>query len=47
MKDTHLHIRISTELKEQAQGLAEADGRTLANWIEQLIKKEIEKAAGK
>lgn len=47
MKDTYLHIRISSELKKQAQELATKDGRTLANWLEQLIRKEIEKAAEK
>jgi predicted HicB family RNase H-like nuclease len=47
MKDTRLNIRISSELKKQAQELAAKDGRTLANWLEQLIRKEIEKAAEK
>jgi len=47
MKDARLNIRISSELKEQAQKLAEADGRDLTNWITWLIRKEIEKAAQK
>jgi predicted HicB family RNase H-like nuclease len=45
MKTEHLHIRISDELKQQAQTLADADGRNLTNWVEWLIKKEIEKAS--
>jgi predicted HicB family RNase H-like nuclease len=45
MKGTHLHIRITEELKAQAQELADKDGRTLTNWIEWIIKQEIEKAA--
>lgn len=47
MKDTYLHIRITQELKAQAQKAAEADGRDLSNWITWLIKKEIEKAVQK
>jgi hypothetical protein len=47
MKDTRLNIRMSSELKEQAQKLAEADGRDLTNWVTWLIRKEIEKAAEK
>ena len=46
-KDSYMHIRINSELKEQAQKLAEADGRDLTNWITWLIRKEIEKAAEK
>ena len=47
MKDARLNIRISSELKEQARKLAEADGRDLSGWITWLIRKEIEKAAEK
>ena len=43
MKDTRLNIRISSELKEQAQKLAEADGRNLSGWVTWLIRKEIER----
>jgi predicted HicB family RNase H-like nuclease len=43
MKDTNLHIRINSDLKIQAQAIAAKEGRTLANWIEQLIKRELEK----
>lgn len=41
-KTERLQIRISPELKEQLQQLAEADGRTVSNYIEQLIKKALE-----
>ena len=47
MKDTRLNIRMSSELKEQAHKLAEADGRDLTGWVTWLIRKEIEKAAEK
>ena len=47
MKDTRLNIRMSSELKEQARKLAEADGRDLTGWVTWLIRKEIEKAAQK
>jgi antitoxin component of RelBE/YafQ-DinJ toxin-antitoxin module len=46
-KDSYMHIRINSELKEQAQKLAEADGRNLSGWVTWLIRKEIEKAAEK
>ena len=41
-KTDRLQIRISPELKQQLQQLAEADGRTVSNYIEQLIKVAIE-----
>lgn len=37
-KTERLQIRISPELKEQLQRLADADGRTVSNYVEQLIK---------
>lgn len=43
MKTERLQIRISPELKAQLQSLAEADGRTISNYIELLIKREIQK----
>ena len=36
-KTDRLNIRISPELKEQLQALADAENRTLSNYIEQLI----------
>ena len=47
MKDTYINIKFNSELKQQAQDQAAREGRTLSNWIEQLIKKELEKASGK
>ena len=42
-KTERLQIRISPELKAQLQQLADADGRTVSNYIEQLIKAAVEK----
>jgi len=42
-----LNIRIDPELKKKAKKLAEADGRSLSNWVTKLISttvKEAEKA---
>lgn len=41
-KTERIYIRITPELKAQLQQLAEADGRTVSNYIEQLIKKALE-----
>ena len=43
MKTERLQIRISPELKAQLQALAEADGRTISNYIEHLIRLQIGK----
>ena len=37
-KTDRIVIRITPELKTQLQQAAEADGRTVSNYIEQLIK---------
>lgn len=42
MKTELLHIRITPELKKQLKATAEADGRTVSNYIEMLIKKDLE-----
>ena len=39
-----LNLRIDPELKKQAKKLAEADGRTLSNWLTRLISREVERA---
>jgi predicted HicB family RNase H-like nuclease len=42
-----LNIRIDPDLKKRAKKLAEADGRSLSNWVTKLIStrvKEAEKA---
>ena len=43
-KEKIINIRIEAELKKQAKKLADNDGRSLSNWILQLIRNEIEKA---
>jgi predicted DNA-binding protein len=43
MKDERLHIRISSELKDQLKKLAEKDHRTVADYVKNMIKIEIEK----
>jgi predicted DNA-binding protein len=40
-KTERLNIRISPELKEQLQRLAEAEGRTVSNYIETLIREKL------
>lgn len=39
-----LNIRIDPELKKKAKKLAEADGRSLSNWVTKLIASKVEKA---
>lgn len=41
VKTERLQIRITPELKEQLQQLADDDGRTVSNYIEMLIKNAI------
>lgn len=43
MKTELLQIRLTKELKEQIKELAAAENRTATNYIETLIKREIEK----
>lgn len=45
-----LNIRIDPELKKKAKKLAEADGRSLSNWVTKLISstvKDAERESGK
>lgn len=42
MKTERLQIRITPELKEKLHAVAEADGRTISNYVEMLIKKDLE-----
>mgnify|MGYP001555887924 FL=1 len=39
-----LNLRISPELKKKAKQVAENDGRSLSNWINHLITREVKKA---
>lgn len=43
-KTDRIQIRISPDLKEKLQKLAEAENRTVSNYIENLIIKELKKA---
>ena len=42
-KTDRLQIRITPELKEKLQSLADAENRSISNYIENLIMKELEK----
>lgn len=42
-----LNLRIDADLKKSAKKLAEKDGRSLSNWVTQLIQQEIAKAEKK
>jgi predicted HicB family RNase H-like nuclease len=39
-----LNIRIDPELKKKAKRLAEADGRSLSNWVTNLISSRVKEA---
>ena len=39
-----LNIRIDPELKKKAKKLAEADGRSLSNWVTKLISERVKEA---
>ena len=41
MKNEFLHIRISEDLKEKLRQAAKADGRTLSNYVEWLVKQAV------
>lgn len=43
MKTERIYIRITPDLKAQLQALAEADGRTISNYITRLIEIEVQK----
>ncbi len=40
-KTERIQIRISPELKQQLQRLAEAENRTVSNYIENLIREKL------
>lgn len=42
-KTERLQIRISPELKQQLQRLAEAENRTVSNYIENLIREKLQR----
>lgn len=45
-KTERLQIRITPELKEKLQALSDAENRSISNYIENLIKIEVEKREG-
>ena len=42
-KEKIINFRIDADLKNRAKKLAEADGRSLSNWITMLIERELKK----
>ena len=42
-----LNLRIDPDLKRSAKKLAEADGRSLSNWVTWLIQREVDQAKRK
>lgn len=42
-KTDRIQIRVTPEMKEQLQKLAEAENRTVSNYIESLILRELNK----
>jgi predicted HicB family RNase H-like nuclease len=41
-KDDVIYIRIPSELKKQAKAAADADGRSLSNWLERIIQERLD-----
>lgn len=46
MKTENLMIRINPLLKEQARKAAEREGKTMSEWVTDLIKLELSKQKG-
>jgi predicted HicB family RNase H-like nuclease len=46
-KDKILNVRIDPELKKQARKVADADNRSLSNWVTWLIQREIKRSGRK
>lgn len=40
-KSEHLHMRISSKLKDQLKLRAEAEGRTLSNYVEHVLRQAL------
>ena len=43
MKSERIYIRLTPELKDQLQRAAESEHRTVSNYIEYLVKQELQK----
>jgi predicted HicB family RNase H-like nuclease len=46
-RETALHVRVRESVKDTAERLAKADGRSLANWLERMIEAEAARQDGK
>jgi antitoxin component of RelBE/YafQ-DinJ toxin-antitoxin module len=46
-KEKIINFRIDADLKNRARKMAEADGRSLSNWITMLIEKEVKRGRKK
>jgi predicted transcriptional regulator len=42
-RDAHIGFRVTSQLKEQLEKLAEADERPLSNYIERALKAHVER----
>ena len=42
-----MHVRIRSSVKATAERIAQADGRSLANWLERMIEAEAARQDGK
>lgn len=45
-KTERIYVRITPELKEQLQAAADAENRTITNYVENLIKQALKKDEG-
>ena len=45
-KDASVNVRLTSELRSKLQGLADADGRKLSNYIERLLTAHVEGLEG-
>lgn len=43
IKKNHINIRVTPQFKRNVEKLAEADGRSVTNYIETLLKREMDK----
>lgn len=46
-KTERLQLRVSAEMKAELEKLAAADGRSVTNYVEQLVRREIERSKNK
>ena len=46
-RETAMNVRVRESVKATAERLAQADGRSLANWLERMIEAEAARQDGK